>query len=963
MIEHFFPVRPQHHHFGLTALRRTFRSTKRITILLSIILSSEQLASAAITAVWANDGGDKVTQDELRVTRHMENRTGLTRNRVWDGSTIRLFGAHNEIVSFNLVLEAGSESPAFSVSVQFDSLVGPGGVSIHSRSATSNDVFDWTQRPIELFYARYLQVNGLSHFGYNKWDERQVPVRFQRPHLDNGNAFGGWYDRPDHDKFYPDPLVPIELVKKFDISAGQNQSVWADVYIPKDVPGGMYSGLVNISEDGQITKQIPVQLSVYGFVLPDQPSARTMAILSSGEIRSRYVSAGQYINWNTPGGRRAVAITDKYFQLFHRHKIALLGENECPIADRPCDTSIPRLDGSLYTPEHGYAGPGIGTAPGIFSIGTYGVWSWRDQDRSAMWQHTNAWATWFHSYLPGTEYFLYLQDEPKEPDWPKNETWAEWMSENPGLGNTVPSVITISPVIARAAIPHLSIAMTGTGNSCEPGQLFCDLSAITQDAADFYQSTPGRQLWAYNDGRPGAGSSMTEDDGIAMRTLPWVQNKMGFRRWMYWYVNPDGTSNLFRNAVTFGTVSHRDYSIGATGGDGTSNGNGLLVYPGTDLFNPADSYGVDGPFASLRLKEWRRGIQDVDYLAIAETIDPAAAKRIKDRILPKVMWQYGGTDPNYYVGDGQSWSSDPDIWEGARAELASIISQKCISVSGTDQSPATCINDVGAPDNTASSSENLQPLTITSSIPGAGMAIFGVGCGTGYRPLPATVRIHPGSLCAITIAAPPGFQFTEWADGNALNPRFIVMSEEAQTLSAHFKLSKSEQVAMTFTTSVPNSNIVVGGLHCAASGTFDLPSTLALTPGTQCTVQALVPPGYRFRQWSNGSTLNPLELTVPDQGQTLNVTLEPPVPINPNSPSLTLRSDSAGTSFLIIGSGCSSGPVMPPATLKVDSGSLCLVLAFALDGTSFTGWSDGDASNPRVIYIENQPVFLEAMFH
>ena len=59
-------------------------------------------APGAITAVWANTGEDKVAQEELRTRKG--NRVIL--NRAWDGKAIHLFGARNEVVAFNLVLEA-----------------------------------------------------------------------------------------------------------------------------------------------------------------------------------------------------------------------------------------------------------------------------------------------------------------------------------------------------------------------------------------------------------------------------------------------------------------------------------------------------------------------------------------------------------------------------------------------------------------------------------------------------------------------------------------------------------------------------------------------------------------------------------------------------------------------------------------------------------------------------------------
>jgi hypothetical protein len=82
-----------------------------------------------------------------------------------------------------------------------------------------------------------------------------------------------------------------------------------------------------------------------------------------------------------------------------------------------------------------------------------------------------------------------------------------------------------------------------------------------------------------------------------------------------------------------------------------------------------------GPFASLRLKHWRRGIQDVDYLKLAEVISPTRTAEIVAEIVPKILWEYGVSDPEdpTWVLTDISWSTDPDVWEEARGELADII--------------------------------------------------------------------------------------------------------------------------------------------------------------------------------------------------------------------------------------------------------------------------------------------------
>jgi hypothetical protein len=129
-------------------------------VVLSCLLS--KVAYGAITGVWANEGGDKVAQDELRATKSQENRTGYVLNSIWNGASINLAGAHNEEVSVNVVLENGTSTPVNNVSVRFDTLYGPNGAQIHSIPATGDGVFDWTQRPIELFYLRYVQIQGLT---------------------------------------------------------------------------------------------------------------------------------------------------------------------------------------------------------------------------------------------------------------------------------------------------------------------------------------------------------------------------------------------------------------------------------------------------------------------------------------------------------------------------------------------------------------------------------------------------------------------------------------------------------------------------------------------------------------------------------------------------------------------------------------------------------------------------------
>jgi len=100
---------------------------------------------------------------------------------VWDGKCIRVFGAQNEVISFDVVLEAAT-SAASKVSVTLGDLTGPNGAVIRSAARDKTKVFDWTTTEVELFYVRYLQITGLSQQAYGTladWQEATFPKRAQ----------------------------------------------------------------------------------------------------------------------------------------------------------------------------------------------------------------------------------------------------------------------------------------------------------------------------------------------------------------------------------------------------------------------------------------------------------------------------------------------------------------------------------------------------------------------------------------------------------------------------------------------------------------------------------------------------------------------------------------------------------------------------------------------------------------
>ncbi len=643
----------------------------------SNIVGKKEKHGPAISAIWVNNGEDKVTQDELRKSKGYD-----VTSSVWDGTNIKLFGARNEMVNFNLIIEAAKHD-AEEVSVELDGLIGPEGFVISSRQANKDDPFDFINRNIELFFVRYLQILGVSQLAYNpQYDERHVPAKLRLPFSSkNGKSRGKWENRPNANKYYPDIAVPLEVIGSFPIAAKSNQSIWADIYIPRNAPAGTYHGTVKVFESNKQFKEIPLALKVIDFTLPDESTAKTMVYFNEENLNDRYFGKKWPIFDQEPLVRQKqmAQVWYNHHKVAHRHKISLIDDgksiNPGRIGDHlPWGNAkwMPVLNGELFTDQYGYQGPGEGVSSGVYSIGTYGGWKrgWDEENKEDLWKKSDLWVTWFDEVFPNVEYFLYLLDEPKRGAYEKVERWARWIDENPGPGRRLKTLTTGKLQEVYYHMPSVDIAFTWWG----------DKEKYAPIVMDYLKS--GKPYWAYNGHRPWAGSYAIEDEGVAMRTWGWIQFKHTVARWFYWqathyknssYIREE--TNVFETACTFGRCNDSWKDKYGKTGHNYNNGDGVLFYPGIERRYPQDSYGLLGPITSLRLKHWRRGIQDHDYLTMAAQYDPQKVKGIVQRIIPKVLWEVGVTDPKdpSYVHADISWSINPDVWEKARRELAEII--------------------------------------------------------------------------------------------------------------------------------------------------------------------------------------------------------------------------------------------------------------------------------------------------
>ncbi len=564
------------------------------------------VAHAELADVWALSDGTKVKRD---ATSHsLKNENG-----VFDRSAplISLFGARNETVAFQTILQGGS-SRTTGVKIRLDS-VGP----IDNSGVTQNMDSYYVGRNISILKEHYLHITTRSH------DLAWAP---------------GTAAVPDMSGWVPDALIPLEPGDSFSVAAGQNQGVWVDIFIPSGTPPGLHLGTLVVEVGGAPcslpTCQIPIRLEVLDVTLPNSSTAKTMLYFSSpandaNQWMSRYLDDP----WS-PTTTELQALTMRHYKLGRRHRITMFTTGRSsPTGDDLGEANLlSRLDGSAFSDTAGYWGPGIGIGQDMYSIWTYGG--------SLNPSQASSWANWFTTHAPAVEYFLYTWDEPGQDDFAT-------INQIAANAEPVPAFVTHEPH------PDLDV------------DIFCtspEVYSISEAAA--YEAK-GKRVWIYNGMRPFTGTFATDDVAVSPRVNPLIQYKYRIPRWFYWestyYHDEQGSGdqiNIFIDPINF-TNSAGD----------EMNGDGLLIYPGRDRLFPAQDQGFDGPMPSIRLKNWRRGIETVEYLVLAEA---AGHQTLVNSVLATLV-PLALDEGTLSSGDPVAWEENGEVWLAQRRLLADML--------------------------------------------------------------------------------------------------------------------------------------------------------------------------------------------------------------------------------------------------------------------------------------------------
>lgn len=355
--------------------------------------------------------------------------------------------------------------------------------------------------------------------------------------------------------WYPDALPPHKT--PVNIQAGKNQGFWLTIKVPKGQKPGVYKGNVTILSQGHKLQDVPLTLEVWDFDLPDEMHTKMAFAIWGDQIAKAH---GVTIN------------SDEYWKLLDNY-YWFQNEYRATPTDLPLPTE--NVQDFLEKAAQYIDNPKVGS----FRIPFYyqepeKVKSLVDGLRERGWLEK------------GYFYLGSLIDEPEPGKYPFVKELCTQLKE---IAPDARHVVTVTP--------HKDLY--GYVDT------WCPLFSAFSSKVAHERQAQGEHIWWYGCLWPiyPFPSYHIDDQLMGARLLPWLQHFYGIEGSLYWsttiFQKWDGEKYVERDPWTD--------PLAFPG----ANGDGFLLYPGNKV-------GIDGPVASIRLENIRDGLEDYEYLWLAE---------------------------------------------------------------------------------------------------------------------------------------------------------------------------------------------------------------------------------------------------------------------------------------------------------------------------------------------------------
>lgn len=690
---------------------------RKILLLLFFPMWAHATSNLISSDTWVETGDYKMAREDHVPYIGGALCSSCTISRIWDGTTAKPFMAKGELLTFVAYVHASNAGAATGVIVKVSSFTGTGsanGSGFAAVAVSSSNVWDYSQRPYAVFFDSYTQMAGMNQtdqaWDPSEYDNQQLPPRWGRPCTLNGknqcvpNGGTGFVDRPDHAKFYPDANVPIELVviSSLTVGAGWSQAFTLEIYVSTTLPAGTYTAHMDIYESGALIQSVPIQLLVYNVTLPATPSFTVLANAPLADPASRI-----------DGNRNPASyFVDPYLTtmlregaFLHRHRLSIIGDVPPHTQDYPSVEFQKFMDGSAFTETYGLAAAtssGYNQPQVDYWIGTYGSW------QSANWSTTltggangyctnvSSWTKWCVTNGKRCKLYTSVDEAPSATLAGAVNQQATWSSTAPACafsGHTLPYLQTGDlPVVASSAPAVTSVVSTAWLEG------FSSNTWVTDET--FYQASSSYTVGGYNSGLGTDSTFAQQEEGLGPREIPWGAYKTGQGFWFLWNItywrdeghtaqgsfnsswngNAQAENDVLHVAKDFGydqfpaTDTVRGHYNTASNFSDFANGDGNMLYPGTDQVYAGSNFGFNGVIGSWRLNRLMQGIDDYDLIKQAAAINPTQTAIIVNAQVQDVMYLRGGFDSSnsFYYGP-RPWAESLGSWDAARELLMQII--------------------------------------------------------------------------------------------------------------------------------------------------------------------------------------------------------------------------------------------------------------------------------------------------
>jgi hypothetical protein len=358
---------------------------------------------------------------------------------------------------------------------------------------------------------------------------------------------------------------------------------------------------------------------------------------------------------------------DEFRKMAHKHRFEIVGTPEHTMKfdrekiDRYYERYM-RDDRNIYTCENGYVGSGDGIGDRIFPIGMYGRNVFGETDEEYV-SEARKWDEWFKSKEWNGTHFVYLIDEPREKSYDFIKDRVSLLKKN-----NINLPIFITTKYKEALDGYVDIWSAGQGT---------DLVKKSEKEKE------GQRFTFYNGYSPRTPMVVLEGDAVEFRAAQWMKLKYNMAFYFYWHgthwkhntQGPRGNThqNVYSYPITFVLVQERQdefYFGKKTQKVFYGNGDGTFFYPGTDPYYPENNLGYNGPISSIRMKNMRRGAQDIAYLDMARKKGhEKEVEQLMNKAVPKAF-------DEVEKDERPSWSSKGSDWDNYRLEVLKLLTEK-----------------------------------------------------------------------------------------------------------------------------------------------------------------------------------------------------------------------------------------------------------------------------------------------